>query len=365
MGVLTIGIPLVASGIFHFKANGPRGWLVFMLCPQLLVNHAFGSFSRMAAWRFWLNVGAILAFSCACVGLACWQTARAWQDRPAGMGKLRWRERLQRWSAGARAARVRYRHRALERNPLFWLDDRYRWQKDLMWLALGLVAAIYLEGWLYHRNWVASYDIILWGLFINYSLCLWVILQATHRFCQDRESGAFELLLVTPLSTAEMIRGRMQALRSQFGLAILFAVVGGLLVWRNLVLHHPGRDRALFIACLFGLGLLPLQAWMLARVGLYLSLRHKSSLTAALGAVWRVVLIPWLLFMLLVMVYDTLRRWQIISFNEDIFFVTWFLLQVLAGLGFTAIANYQLHCNFRVLATQPAKVPWWWRILKV
>lgn len=371
MAFLTFGIPLIASGVFEIHPNDPLGPFVFCLCPLYTMVQVFDSGNR-AGWPYWLNVGLIHAFSWLAVVLCCWFTARGWRDQPDSMARMNWRERWTRWSTGRRAARKEHRRRALDANPVFWLDDRFRLQKSLLWAALAGCALIYLADRLDRPDWTDSGDIMVFGLAVNYGLDLWIALQAPHRFAEDRHSGAFELLLCTPLTTREILSGRLRALQAQFGWPLRVVVLAELAMLgvynfdqvRHQYWWRPAFNETTF-ASLLGIVLLPVQAYCLARVGLYLGLIHKSSITAAVGAAWRVVILPWLGMLLFVIAYDLLRIRFIGRISDYAAIAIWFLFQLTAGIGFAAVANWQLKHRFRELAARPMKTPWWWRLLRI
>src|SRR5215468_1333048 len=56
-----------------------------------------------------------------------------------------------------------------------------------------------------------------WAIWAHYILCLWIAIQAPRRLADDKQSGALELLLCTPLTPREIVRGSMGILRRQFG----------------------------------------------------------------------------------------------------------------------------------------------------
>jgi len=87
--------------------------------------------------------------------------------------------------------------------------------------------------------------------------------------------------------------------------------------------------------------------------------------TAAVGAAWRVVIIPWLALLLFAIAYDFLRFRRVIRVSDHEAIMIWFLLQLSAGAVFTSIANWKLKHRFRQLAAQPVKTPWWWRLLRI
>ena len=136
---------------------------------------------------------------------------------------------------GATAARrleQRLVVRHFDRNPIFWLASRERWQ--VRWLWVAVVAGIALQlallfGWqensstkFYAHDAATGYLQGLIWLFVY----VWTASQATRLFVEAQRSGFLELLLATPLSVREIVHGNWQAFLKTFGgpLLLMFAV---------------------------------------------------------------------------------------------------------------------------------------------
>ena len=48
---------------------------------------------------------------------------------------------------------------------------------------------------------------MLWPIYTLYMLCLWIAIQVPRRLADDKESGALELLLGTPVTPARIVQG--------------------------------------------------------------------------------------------------------------------------------------------------------------
>ena len=113
-----------------------------------------------------------------------------------------WRNRFRSWM-----------RRRLDRNPFIWLEYRTAWARAARWAMILLV--IVMETMLAielpdRGEYLAIHLAAL--LFIVFFLTL----KSSSSFQREKESGAFELLLVTPLSEREIVGGRLRAVASYY-----------------------------------------------------------------------------------------------------------------------------------------------------
>ena len=161
----------------------------------------------------------------------------------------------------------RWQLRALERNPVGWLERR-TWSGRLVtwaWLAAVLTITLFLLA----ADWPPlAFD---WcGRWLLVLLLGNLAASAAGSFRRERESGLMELLLVTPLDEREIIRGRLKEVWSQFLPAlVLLSIVWS---WMAAVYHLPGIFSHL-TSVLLSFVTLPV-------VGLYFSLRSRHFLAA-------------------------------------------------------------------------------------
>jgi hypothetical protein len=306
-----------------------------------------------------------------CLIVACRRTANSWRDLPASVWVRRWRERLERWRKGSAASRLAWRESMLARNPVSWLEGRDRLQERMLW-AIILGSAIFLAIRYVHsrRAWPDGEWLILWPVFAQYVLCLWIAIQAPRRLADDKQSGALELLLCTPITPREVVRGSMGALRRRFGRAMAalvaldafiffvhFSNYGG---WRR------GLDRELLPLAIYALVVFPVQGYSLARIGLYEGLVRSNSVRATFMTIWKVGLLPWVLFIGFLMTWDAVRsHFRVLPNIGDQFgFAAWAGAHLLPCGVFLAHASWRLHRNFRSLAAQTARPVWWKRWLR-
>src|SRR2546421_10262868 len=87
----------------------------------------------------------------------------------------------------------------------------------LVWAFLAGGALIWSWGlWRYPTEWKDTVAYILTALITTRVLKVWLALEACRRLGADRNSGALELLLATPLRVTEILRGQLLALSKQF-----------------------------------------------------------------------------------------------------------------------------------------------------
>jgi hypothetical protein len=123
---------------------------------------------------------------------------------------------------------------------------------------------------------------------------------------EDRQSGALELLLVTPLPETQILSGQKQALqkRSQSLQRVLLLVNAGMCLAtlaRPKELKMSPKDQAIFLELFLG-GILALfvDFKALQTVGMWMALRTRKHHRAVLGTLGRVMLVPWVGIFLLV-----------------------------------------------------------------
>ena len=112
------------------------GWNPASFVPRFSLaspGNLFVGIGRARLGDFWLRVGLQQGLAWALLGLACYFTPRAWQEKAR-----RWEASARRIEPGQLQARARRRSGTLERNPVLWLASRDRWQRRLLWSGHGV-----------------------------------------------------------------------------------------------------------------------------------------------------------------------------------------------------------------------------------
>jgi hypothetical protein len=167
----------------------------------------------------------------------------------------------------------RWMRRSLERNPIAWLEKR-RWTGRMtawVWLA---VMISFSTGLAYQTSTNAAvgfseFDFLMWALLIS------IAYVAAGSFRQERETGALELILVTPLSENQLISGRLRGLWQQFLPTFVLWVL--VITYLSGALHRwHVADMIYFLASFL----------VVPVIGLYFSLRLRFVLIAWLATLF-------------------------------------------------------------------------------
>ena len=148
--------------------------------------------------------------------------------------------------------------RSLERNPIGWLEKRRVTGRIMSWVWLAIM--------------ISFATTLTYGVTVrphNFNPLMWMLLisiayVAAGSFRRERETGALELILVTPLSERQIINGRLRGLWGQF--------LPTFLLWAAVVIYlgtavqswRPG-ELIKFAAAYFAVPV----------VGLYFSLHYR------------------------------------------------------------------------------------------
>ena len=358
-------------------------WLAFMgKTPQLVTAWlmpsagfsyygAFDANYKLAPADFWWSVAVIHGLGWIALVLATVIAPRAWQERPAGTQSLRWRERWHWWSYGNQAERTVFRRQLLDRGAYFWLSARARLGPAYVWGVLGLVGC----GWVWgiakaRHDWFEEGTYVLTGLLLNLIIKAWFALEAGKQLAEDRKQGALELLLSTPLTVQEILRGQRLALERQF----LGPVMAVLMVFflfltassSDAMSQQSPEDRALWM--LFWAALMVMLVADLAGlywVGMWEGLAAKNPTRATATSVGRILVLPWVVLglggMVVALVWPHIEDKPVLKLLLGL----WLALGLMADLGFGAWARHKLLTEFRLAATRryEPRLGFWKRVL--
>jgi hypothetical protein len=241
--------------------------------------------------------------------------------------------------------RDQVRQRFLDANPFRWLAMRDGLAGFCLraGLVIGLVFwfLLFLAGTYgrQHEVWTCLRLAVTWLLHIFVKVILAV--EVSRVMSDSQASGALELLLVTPLPPAAMVRGIRQSLRRVFapGLAWLLILNG----WNLFYPPFPqDREHQFFQAASLGsLVLLGLDYWALSWLGLAAAIRSKSHLRAMVSTLGWVMAPPWLYLILLFMVGAANHVSSLLPM-----WAAWFIPTVLSSLWFGFRARTRVRRDF-------------------
>jgi len=315
---------------------------------------AFDQFYRTQASQFLWSVLLTHGMGWLFLAFANIGARRAWQDRPAGAARLRWRERWLQWSYGNTSERRAFRTRRLDRNPCFWLGGRHRLKPMLVWGILGVLGCCWFWAYLkWKDDWLNEATYVFTAVLLHTMLKLWAASEACQKFGADRRSGALELLLSTPLTVREVLRGQMLSLRRQF-LAPVAAVVAVDFVFMFAGYSQVSVSGGSFWTwfCLAGISSFVADIYTLCWTGMWLGLTSKHINRATGATVVRVLVLPWLALGGMLLAISVLELWRHVDDSEYFILGSWFALGILNDLVFCLWARARLLGRLRTVATE-------------
>src|SRR5436190_3001592 len=202
--------PACAAAIAYFSPNSTVVHGLMFSCPVYSFFYGLEINYRANPAHFWWSLGIIHALTWALVGLASLRAPYSWQDRATVAGKIRWRDRWQLWVYGRPETRQALRRRLLPMNAFCWLASRARWKPALVWVFLGFVGS----WWLYLRlkmdmHWWEESLGLTTAVMLNSIFKLWISIEAGQRLAEEQKMGTLELLLSTPLTEQDVVRGQL------------------------------------------------------------------------------------------------------------------------------------------------------------
>jgi hypothetical protein len=327
---------------------------------------AFDLVYRTNPHQFLLSVLITHALAWVFLVMASVGARHSWQDRPAGARKVRWRERWQQWSYGNANERKAFRTRLLDRNPCFWLGGRHRLKPMLVWGILGVAGCCWFWAYLKWKDeWLNEMTYVGTAVLLHVLLKLWVTSEACQKFGVDRRSGALELLLSTPLTVRQILRGQMLSLRRQFlapvAVVVMVDVVFMFAGFRQVAVS--GGNYWIWL-CIVGISSFVADVYTLAWVGMWLGLTARHTNRATGATVTRVLVLPWFVWFGMLFLISLLEIWRRVD-NEEYFLLgSWFALAMLNDFVFALWARTRLFGSLRTIATQrhtTSRSPFgWW-----
>ncbi len=376
--LFTIGFPAVGVVFMQF---GLRAYDQNLMLPYLVLSpgYSFGLAanspttnplpSNVMDHSFWCSLLVLSLISGLFLFQACRIIPRAWQDKPASIVRLRWRERWERWCYGDSAFRLELRRRLLDKNPFLWLAERHRLQKSLLWGFLALIGVGFLWGYVeWREDWLSAPVAFLTAFVLHSTIKMWVVSEITRRFMDMRRDNALELILCAPLSIKDILAGQWMAFRRLFRTPIFLILLVDVLMFRMAWQEFTQPDeKEVVLACfLAGMILFVVDAFALGWVGLWMGLSQKQIKKAGSATINRILVLPWVVFLLSVMLLVSTTNLPN-GLSPLIAVGWWFFLGLAFDLFFAASAYGKLHSEFRTLAMQryhPAPMGWLQRWFK-
>lgn len=289
------------------------------------------------------------------LALSSYLVPRVWKDALRGRRIDRWRNWWRDLTFGGPEARARHRARMLQINPCCWLGIRGRLQHLIVWMLILPLGAIGL--WTYLGYPLMFYEVALILLLVQHVLVkVWLTGEVCRRWIEDRQTGALELLLCTPLQTRDFFAGQFLALRRQFawpGVALL--VLTGL-AWAGVV-HHFGRGSSTTTGRAWLLMSLPVfvaDVITLSWVSMWQGLTARSLNRALAGSLIQVLMVRWYAYLLLAGVGQFVSWMQMGGPSFLGHPLVWLIMALSFDLVFGIRARRNFSEAYRIIASSPA-----------
>jgi ABC-2 family transporter protein len=338
-------------------------------CPATAFMFAF-DFNYLKSMKFfWYSTGTIHVFMWAFLAGASFILPRTWQDKPKGEAAAQWREIIHRWLYGSEARRRSFRTRLLDVNAFYWLASRMWFKPTQVWLLFSAIGCVWIWGSVeFGSVWFSEAIYFPTAMALNAILKLWVAAEAGHKLGQDRKLGALELILSTPMTVKDILRGQFLALRRQFFWPAAF-VIGMQVIFMAASLQkesfHENRMNPVIWAAAIVMLVVDMTAVSWVAISLAMSSRNPNRTSGT--TVVRMLVAPWILYIAIVIllsVMDEFFGWSLRP-KWPFFIGLWFGLGMFADLVFGLMAWWTVNRRFRELALQrfaPKRV-WWSRWL--
>lgn len=367
--------------IFVMAAGPLTSLLAFWLgCPNPILDFlvslspGFACVSMMGqmggAGGFWTSW--IVGHLCGWLLLAwtCRLLPRVWQDRPASAAQARRRERVRTFSQGDTLFRRARRAELLSINPILWLTSRDRAVRWYPWIFLGAVGGLMLWATLkYNAGWTERSLTLGATALLHVFFKVWLGSQSSLTFSADRDRGALELLLSTPLTTRDLIRGHWLGLRRLFGAPLAVLLAGGVfwVIW-VLVDGRDSTDHKLafwFYAYAANFLVFCADVWALGWLGLWMGVKSKNSREASSSTQTRLLLLPWLAAMA-----SMLATSFFVEYRDEFtwWLGFWLFWSLSIDVAYARLAKRRLEVSLRAAAlerysAQPGEAPGWVKAL--
>ena len=307
---------------------------------------------------FWVSFYTVMFLSIGCLVATALILPRSWQDRAPTVRRLKLRQRWRQWTYGNAAIRRRFRIRMTDRNPILWLSARNRFKPTQVWTFMAIVGLLWFWWYTRDRN-ALDEEPLFWILvLVNLILKWWVTAEATQQLGEDRRNGALELILSTPLSIRKVLSGQLQALWWKFGIPCVLV-----LVLNFIILLMNVRDDSWVLVNVLGMVMFAVDLYTLSWVGMWLGLKARHSAGAMTGAIWRILVLPWIVFIALATFAELARfGWKI---GETGWMLIWLMISLSISLFFGIRAQHSLVERLRNVATeqyQPKRAGWFARM---
>jgi hypothetical protein len=239
----------------------------------------------------------------------------------------------------------------LDRNPIEWLaSGRQRW---IIWASTVLAVLFCLLGnAVSGGTWESSIVGVVALLALHGLLKGWVAWEASRRFTEERRLGMLELILVTPLSIQDILRGQLKSLRAQFEGPVLAVLGFDLLLLVTGV--QVGRKASVewVAAILFIMGMFMVDLMALAWMGMWRSLKTGKAWPSASWCLARVMGLPMVMCMGIIILLQLSSTSLNRAAGWPLLVATWAVAGLVVPVCYGLKARRELHRYIHQLASE-------------
>jgi hypothetical protein len=288
--VLLVIVPVVLFPILAASLPAP---LLLCFSPASPMISAFQPGYSAAASSYWNSLWVTNLLGWAALIGASVLLPRMWREsdrgrlsRKSGLGSIPQSDPVER--------RV-----LLNANPMRWLASRGATQKRSLWIVVAIAVLAGVATWTAGEGEasVAAY-LFLAGVILHFIISVWVATEACYSFADARSSGAMELVLSTPLSVRQIVRGQQLAIMDLFfrPVLVLVSVEVGLLLCQIGTLSAGQKSAwesvTIFLVAIFAIGWFLLDLVAISRAGMWFSLTSQKPTHALTKTIGYVLVLP-------------------------------------------------------------------------
>lgn len=215
--LLLTGVPAAFS--FMLKAMGGTSALLLdpgVISPiySMMTSFDFGyKVAQLVGPSYWCSLLTQFVIAALLLARASRLLPHSWQPKEAP------RPMLQGWvenPVGRFLPIDEQRRSMLDANPYYWLAGRGRAMTAGMMFVIGVIAFWALSARDDREAFAAAQGVGL--ILVSLILRLFVAVAAAQRLTEDKESGALDLIITTPLTVAAIVSGQWKAIRRKLGI---------------------------------------------------------------------------------------------------------------------------------------------------
>jgi len=351
VGFMTLGMPIIAEVIEASSQRSSWPDLLLSLSPVSACWKAQATNYSRAPSEYWISIATTFALSLVLLLIASNAAARVWADRPQRTGQFGWRHQVRRMLRGTTAVQRRFRTSLLDINPILWLASRERHVRLYPWIFLFSTAVVWVWGFVFSAKIIRLEGTVVTFYVVHLILKYWFASAACASFSVDRDKGALEVLLSTPLRVTDVIEGHWLALRRLFAgpFLTLLALETILLSWIAGSGFLTPDERLLWVLFgFFGLILLFGDCAGIGWLGMWLAIREKTPHRASSSTVTIILTMPWLILALI----RTLTGLLHIETPVLLWVILWLVISLLVDVLVSIGARQLLLMNLRSFAAE-------------